>query len=74
MSENPEEFVRSKVPGGAEDELIQDPQQTDDPPAEEVVEPVQPEHGNFDVRYQSADENDADYQAEETNSKEVTDE
>lgn len=39
-----------------------------------VEDPIEPEHGNYDVKAQSATEEAADYTAEETNPKEVTDE
>ncbi len=45
-----------------------------DEETQEVEQPVEPDHGNYDVKGQSLTETDADYDVEETNPKVVTDE
>lgn len=71
MSENTDPKVVEETnvqPVPAEPEVVTDDVQVDE-------EPVEPEHGNYDVRFQPATEEDAVYDVEETNSKEdVTDE
>jgi hypothetical protein len=74
MGEN--EMSDERIEEARNDALEQhlDAVQSDDSDTQEVEQPQEPDHGNYDVKAQSATEADADYDVEETNPKVVTDE